>query len=196
MRKNLWLRTDEYEEAVRSLEWAFFISQSLETDPYFWKWFLITLHNSAQGFMILALWQGNGLLTFRPNISKRWLEAYRSGEPYPIEKLDNFLNLYLKVKDSDFLSSAGAHCFTPGDTHDYSLRKLNSIRNEFIHFTPKGWSLELTGLPKICLDTLDLIEWLGWHSNAFMWRKRIHDVRAKRALNKLRKLIQNLYPAD
>jgi hypothetical protein len=30
-----------------------------------------------------------------------------------------------------------------------SLWHLNSLRNDFIHFSPKGWSLEMSGLPKM-----------------------------------------------
>lgn len=58
MRQTRYLRTDEHEEAVRSLEWAEAQARSLGEDSYQWKWVLISLHNAVQGFMVLALWQG------------------------------------------------------------------------------------------------------------------------------------------
>jgi len=31
--------------------------------------------------------------------------------------------------------------------HDWAVKKLNELRNQFVHFAPKGWSLDLLGLP-------------------------------------------------
>jgi hypothetical protein len=186
MRQTRYLRTDEHEEAVRSLEWAEAQARSLGEDSYQWKWVLISLHNAVQGFMVLALWQGNGLLALRDKIAGKWLKAYRDGGDYPAEKLDEFLNLYQKVKDKDNFRYVGAISFIPGETHDDSLARLNSYRNMFIHFTPKGWSLGLGGLPHICLDALDIIQFCGWETAAVLWHKKAHVVRAKRAHRQLR----------
>lgn len=187
-----YLRTDEREEAVRSLEWAEIQARALLDDPYQWKWVLISLHNAVQGFMVLALWDGNGLLALRDKVAAKWLEAYRNGGPYPAEKLDEFLNLYKKVKDENNFHVIGAGPFSPSATHDNSFECLNSFRNEFIHFTPKGWSLELAGLPRVCLDVLDLAEFFGWKSTAILWYKQDHVKRAKRALKRLRRSLAAL----
>jgi hypothetical protein len=181
------LRTDEHDDAVRSLEWTAELSGRVATDQYVWKWILVALHNAAQGFMVLALWDGNGLRALRNNIAARWLKAHRSGAPYPVEKLDDFLNLYAKVK-----ARRGAKpAFRPGQTHDESLCRLNALRNDFIHFTPKGWALELGLLPPSCLDTLDLIEFLGWKSNQILWHKPTHVRRGKSAVYQMRKLLRS-----
>ena len=181
MAKSRYLRTDEHEEAVRSLEWAEQQARAVRDDPYQWKWVLISLHNAVQGFMVLSLWNGNGLLALRDEVAKKWLAARENKKPYPADKLDNFLNLYGKVKNIDNFQTIGATSFVPGETHDKSLARLNAFRNEFIHFTPKGWSLELAGLPDICLDVVDLIQFVGWKSTCILWRKKAHLIRAKRA---------------
>jgi len=138
--------------------------------------------------MVLALWNGNGLRALRDNVAEKWLKAHRSGAPYPAEKLDEFLNLYAKVK-----TRRGAKAgFSPGPTHDGSLRRLNSFRNEFIHFTPKGWSLELALLPPVSRDTLDLIAFLGWTSNQILWHKQSHVRRGKSAVYQMRHILQSL----
>lgn len=187
-----YLRTDEREEAVRSLEWAEAQSRSIAEDPYQWKWVLVALHNAVQGFMVLSLWNGNGLLALRDKVAAKWLDAHRNGGEYPVEKLDEFLNLYKKVKDKDNFHFIGAGPFIPGATHDDSFIRLNSLRNEFTHFTPKGWSLELRGLPSICLDTIDLIEFFGWNSTAILWHKQTLVPRGKRALKKIRTTMREL----
>ena len=192
MAKPGYLRTDEREEAIRSLEWAEQQARSLADDPYLWKWVLIALHNATQGFMVLALWNGNGLLALRDKIAAKWLSAYENGGPYPVEKLDEFLNLYKKVKDNGNFHVIGAGPFVPGPTHDTSFTRLNEYRNEFIHFTPKGWSLQLLGLPRVCLDALDLIEFFGWESTAVLWHKQVLASRAKRAVKRLRRTLCTL----
>lgn len=192
MRRSPYLRTDEREEAVRSLEWTAHQANSISDDPYQWKWVLIALHNAVQGFMVLALWNGNGLLALRDKIASKWLDAYNNGGPYPVEKLDEFLNLYKKVKDKDNFHVIGAEPFSPDAAHDESFTLLNTYRNEFIHFTPKGWSLELRGLPRVCLDALDLIEYFGWQSTAILWHKQALVPRAKRAVRHMRSTLHTL----
>lgn len=192
MRRSEYLRTSEHEEAVRSLEWAEIQARGLATDPYAWKWVLVALHNATQGFMVLALWNGNGLLTLRPRVAEKWLKAYQNGGPFPAQKLDEFLSLYAKVKDGSNFHTIGAGPYKPNLTADRSLELLNEVRNEFIHFTPKGWSLELAGLPTLGLDALGLIEFLGWQSTAITWYRRVHQVRAKRALKRLRKTLNTV----
>jgi hypothetical protein len=190
-----YLRTNEREEAVRSLEWARSQAALVQCDEYAWKWVLISLHNAAQGFMVLGLWGGNGLLALRDDIAAKWLRAYREGGKFPVEKLDDFLGLYRKVKSPTSFHSIGSVCFSGSETHDRSLKRLNDIRNDFIHFTPKGWSLEKTGLPQICLDTLDLIRHLGWETNAVTWYESGHRTRARRAERLLRRELQRLRSA-
>jgi hypothetical protein len=187
------LRTNEHEEAVRSLEFAESQARSIASDGYHWKWVLISLHNAAQGFMVLALWNGNGLLAMPPKLAEQWLAAHEAGTPYPKDKLDRFLNLYAKVKDDANFHYRGSVAFRPGSSHDASFKYLNDFRNEFIHFTPKGWSLLLPGLPAVALDVLSLIEHLGWRSSSILWHERSLQVRAKCALRRLRRTLNALH---
>jgi len=185
-----YLRTDEREEAVRSLEFARSQAALLSDDPYAWKWILISLHNAVQGFMVLALRNGNGLLALRDHIAAKWLKVYREGGEYPVEKLDDFLSLYEKVKKPSNFHRVSAACFAGSEARDLSMKRLNDIRNEFIHFTPKGWSLQMAGLPQICLDGLDLIRHLGWETNAVTWYHAGHRTRARRAERILRRAME------
>ena len=64
----------------------------------------------------------------------------------------------------------------PLATHDSTPATLNTLRNAFTHFTPKGWSLALDGLPAICLDVLDLLQFIGWESTSVTWHDRAYVV--------------------
>jgi hypothetical protein len=193
MKRHRWLRTDEREDAVRSLQWSASLVGAVESDPHTWKWQLVALHNAVQGFMVLALSKGNGLLALRPHIAKKWLEAYRarrtgSSIPFPPEKLDDFLSLYEKIKTAKYFRQA----FVPGTSHDHSLKLLNELRNGFIHFTPKGWSLELAGLPALLSDVADVISWCHDGSESLFWYKQVHRRRTISALRHLRRASKQL----
>lgn len=81
------LRADEREEAVRSLEWAAEQASRVALDAYHWKWVLVSMHNAVQGFLVLALWNGNGLLTLTAKGAAKWMKAYDTGGPFPEDRL-------------------------------------------------------------------------------------------------------------
>ena len=182
-RRRRWFHTDEREDAVRSLEWTLGLVRRVAANESIWKWLILSLHNAAQGYMVVALEKGNGLLALRPKIARSWLRAFQGNGPYPVEKLDDFLPLFEKVK----LPKHFATPFPSTPAHDKSIQRLNELRGYFTHFTPKGWSLELAGLPIIVRDTADLIEWAAFQSGA-TWHKLSHPKRTRRALAAIRRL--------
>jgi hypothetical protein len=179
----VWLKTDETEEAISALEMVAEQSVRMQEDTYRWKWVILAIHNALQGFMVLALRGGNGLRPLRNDIAAAWLKAYREGKDPPQEKLDSFLNLYKKIKSERMLFYVHSKKFLPKDRQESSIKKLNSLRNDFIHFLPRMWVLEVGGLPQICLDCLDVIQFLGSESGNIFWRNEIHQRRAQQALS-------------
>lgn len=187
-----WLHTDEHEEAVSALKTVAEWSGQIEGDILLWRWLTVALHNTIQGFMVLALRGSDGFLPLKDNVASQWLSAYREGGDYPVEKLDSFLNLYKKVKSKKMLYFIHSKRVVATDTQDRSVKKLNAIRNEFIHFLPRSWSLEVSGLPKICLDCLALVEFLAWESGNIIWHKERHNERVGLAIYKSKNNFQNL----
>ncbi len=150
-------------------------AEEAATDIRMWRWVIIALHNAVQGFMVLSLRHGNGLAALTEESAAAWLAAYEANATtYPEEKLDSYLCLYKKIKSTKYGTIGGNQKFVPRGSQGRSVRKLNRIRNDFIHFTPKGWSLELAGLPRICLDALALLSFLGWETSNILW----HDEEA------------------
>lgn len=140
-----------------------------EADLQAWRWFTIALHNASQGFMVLSLRHGNGLLALTDECYAAWMDAYENNKQYPQEKLDSYLCLYKKVKHAETGTIGGNTRFAPKGSQGRSIRRLISLRNEFIHFTPKGWSLEMSGLPRIGIDCAALISFLGWETPNIFW---------------------------
>jgi hypothetical protein len=187
-----YLRTDEAEEAVSALE---MVSESLagvKSDIYRWKWALIALHSAVQGFMVLALRGGNGLSALKDDVAAAWLEAYEKGTPLPQERLESYENLYRKIKGNRMLIYVHSKKFAPKGTQGGSINKLKDLRDDFIHFVPRGWSLEVSGLPRLFADCLDVIEFLGWDCGNVLWHEAAVEARAKNAISSARVSLQQL----
>lgn len=181
-----WLRTNEQEEAVSSLEATSDWVRRVERDVDFWRWVVLALHNSTQGFMVLALRGSDGLLPLRDKIASQWVEAYRTDGKYPEEKLDSFLNLYKKIQSDRILFFVHSAKFVPTGTQDRNVRKLNALRNDFIHFLPRSWFLEVSGLPRLCLDCIEVVRFLGWECGNVLWHEEPRQDRALAALERAR----------
>jgi len=164
-----WLETDEYEEVRETLKSLLHFHDLSKRDVAYWKWVFVALHNLVQGCMVIALTGTSGLGALNPAIEKRRRIAWSKGEPQPREqdKLLRFLELYEKIKMQDTLEAASGGQYAGSESHDYSMKKINDLRNEFIHFTPKGWYLDLAGAVQIISDCLDVAEFLVESSGRF-----------------------------
>ncbi len=176
-----FLRTGTFVETISALEMATDELARTRTDSYRWKWVILALHSALQGMMVLALEGSNGLRVLKPKDAKRWLDAYESRAPLPADlEMDNFLNLYEKIKSDTILFYVTSKKFTPEGTQGKSIEDLNRLRNQFVHFTPCSLSLILNGLPEMTIDCLNIAQFLAWDSNNIGWPKDLVE-RAERA---------------
>ncbi|SRR6266404_8936055 len=165
----MWIRTDEHEEAIGALE-AFcrFVARVRE-DPFEWRWAILSLHTALQGFMVVAIRDSAGMFPLANDVAAAWLAAYRSGLPPPREELDSFPNLYRKIKRREIATFLQGQPLVPSGTQGHSVRMLNRIRNQFVHFVPASWSLQADGLPGIGLDCLAVIRYLAHDYRDLVW---------------------------
>lgn len=177
-----WLKTDEYKEAVSALEFVLESASKLSTDICRWRWVILSLHSALQGFMVIALRHSDGSGPVPNDIIVRILTAHRNKQPQPDEMLHKFLVLYRLLRGQRMERYIHSKRFRPQGTQSWSVRRLNMLRNEFIHFTPKGWSLEVSGLPHICLDCLGVIRFLQSESGNIFWHNDSLRERASTAI--------------
>ena len=78
---------------------------------------------------------------------------------YPRMKLADPKTLFQRLynKDKRYEGGAGG-ILEVNQRQRRSFGRLNDLRTKFTHFSPKGWSVELTGLPVIFGDVLDVLE--------------------------------------
>jgi hypothetical protein len=177
MKRDPWLSTDESVEAVLSLEMVSETLPRVLDNIHYWKWVLISLHNALQGYMVLALKGSGGLNILTKECAQQWMAAEtRDDDVLPERKLDNFLNLYKKIKaDRLMMMFIDSQPFKPHGTQTESVKMLNKLRNDYIHFLPKGWVLRVHGLPRVSRDCIDIIEFLAFECGNILW----HDPNLK-----------------
>ncbi len=178
MSKEIYLRTDDLTEAIKSLEMVEKLLPDLLHDLYVWKWVILALHSSLQGFMVAALKGSSGLAVLTDKSAEAWLKAHRAGSrTVPRQKLDSFPNLYKKIKTEKMLKYHGSKKFVSTEEQDWSVRKLNSLRNDFIHFRPMLLWIRKEGLPRITKECLSVIKFLAIDSGNVWFRKGYSPVK-------------------
>lgn len=162
MKGNNFLRTDELIESISSLRIVELNLRAVIDDALYWKPVLIMLHNSLQGFMVCSL-RGSNNYNVLTKKSLKQMILYDSGklDVYPEEKLLDFMSLYHRTKNSKYSNII----FESSKDIDINIKALNKWRNEFIHFKPKGLSLEVTGMPLMVKDSINLIEFIVFKSS-------------------------------
>ncbi len=185
MVREIWFGTNERTEVAKALE---MLERTLDlaiSDLYYWKWVIIALHNAVQGAIVCTISGSAGFGALKPQIAAEWLRVYRAETgDYPEERLDWFPNLYCRMKAQ--LGYAPPRCV------DKSIKRLNSFRNEFIHFTPKTWDIMANGLPRMAADCLGVLGYLAWDTRRFFWYEEEEGARAKRHYQRCLDLLEHL----
>jgi len=163
--EEVWLHTDEREDVLASLRMVSSSCDAVQADIGAWKWVVVGIHSALQSAMAFHLGFGNDLLVSRHEDAAAWLAAHEDGTPYPEMMMDSFPSLYKKLKRHEVLG----YRFTPSGTQGGNINRLNRFRNEFVHFMPKGWSIEVSGMPALCLDCLDVVDQLDQNSLCMRW---------------------------
>jgi hypothetical protein len=141
-----WYRTDEKENAVDYLEAAAdFYSRE---HPHKWKWLTISLHAALYGFSILAI---------------------KGTDPDRVKKGKNLISLWEALKrcqnDTYMRQYSDSQTLTLSPDEKRSIEKLSdAFRNNFEHFMPTLWSIEVSGFPIIVRNVSRVIEFLASQS--------------------------------
>lgn len=193
MEQSGWLKTDEREEGLAALEFLTEISAPLPSDNYRWKWVFVVLHNAVQAFMVLALRQSDGGGPIRDDVMAKIRRAWETKTIPPAEKLDSFLGLYKKIKRAERMQKYGqSRPLVATPEQDRSMKTLHELRNDFLHFTPKGWALELSGAVDISLNSLEIIRFLVNESGTIWWHDESERERFSSSWQNLHSQFQGL----
>ena len=150
-----FLRLSEHMNALDYLEKAQRFLYEADEDCTAWKWVIISLHGALYGFAVCALEQGNVLNVIKGN-RKSAMDKLKKGTA----RLVSFWEVLRRCQDPAQVGNARALQLSRRQKESLdTLVKL--LRNEFEHFIPKGWSIELHGMPQIAIHTLEIIGFLA-----------------------------------
>jgi hypothetical protein len=169
----IWIRTNEAEDVAGSIRHAIRAANFVSEDPQAWKWVALALHSALQGACICHL-----TTTFAPlgavtdRNASEWVAYIEDQRTDPDAKppKTNLMALPDLLKAVRKPNSAGDSSNNPGvGMSDSELNWLCSfhktIRNEFVHFEPKQWSIEVSGIPELAKLIARIIEDIleqGW----------------------------------
>lgn len=151
------IRTNEAEDVGGSIRHAIRAAQFVGEDSQAWKWVMMALHSALQGACVCHL-----ITTAAPvgAVTQRnageWLAYFEDLRTNPNAKQPktHLMGLPDLLKAVHKPHSAGDHSNAAGvKISESELRCLHSfhknIRNQFVHFEPMAWSIELSGIPEI-----------------------------------------------
>ncbi|WP_234902507.1 hypothetical protein [Agrobacterium larrymoorei] len=155
--KDRWIQTSETEDVAGSIRHAIRAAQFVAEDPLAWKWVVLALHSALQGACVCHLTTTAtplGAVTKRNALE--WHAYFENSVTDPkVKPPDIYLmalpDLLLAVRKP---YSAGDRSNAAGivinQTELRWLRRFHvDIRNQFVHFAPMGWSIDMSGIPEI-----------------------------------------------
>ncbi|ATC30997.1 hypothetical protein CA606_00780 [Caulobacter vibrioides] len=160
-----WVETDEAEDVAGSVRHVLRCWPLTVDDPQAFKWTALALHAALQGACVCHLTTTCppvGAVTERN--AGEWLAWYERSRTDPDAKapktyLMDLPALLKTIRQPDTQgggeTSAGIS-LTDGELN-WLLRFHNDLRNQFVHFSPQGWSIEISGLPGLAELTARII---------------------------------------
>ena len=179
-----WLRFTAETNALDFLERAGEFIQQTKSDVKAWKWVILALHGALYGFAICAC---------RSTDYENIIQRTKKG----IERLISLDDALRICQDGGRMGTLyGGKPLELTESQKYSIKMLKkSLRNNFEHYIPKGWSIEIHGLPGITMDILDIIRFLSVETFRYQHLNQSQRRRIKSIIFQSKQLLKksNLY---
>jgi hypothetical protein len=175
----VWIRTDELDDALDNLEMVAFFLEALPPQRK-WKWASIALHQALYGFAICATTPSNSSFALQDPTN-------------PNSHLVSIWTALERAKDPDWMLRTHSKPLRTTPDEDQAICKLvREFRNEFAHFRPKGWSIEVSGMPTLLRYVLRVIEHFALAADAITYYDETSPERAEKAIARVRSALQRL----
>jgi hypothetical protein len=168
-----WINTNEVEDVIGSIRHVVRTAHFTQEDHLAYKWVLLALHSALQGACVCHLTTTAhplGAITQRNAVE--WTDFFEKSRTNPGAKrpktylmaLPELLKAVRKERSAGDQRAESAVAIS-----DEELRLLkhfnDNIRNQFVHFEPMGWSIEITGIASLVELIVRIIEGIldaGW----------------------------------
>lgn len=168
-----WIRTNQAEDVAGSVRHAIRAAGFVSEDPLAWKWVIIALHSALQGACVCHLTTTAppfGAVTKRNAYA--WLTYFEDSRTDPTAKppptrlmaLPELLKAVRKPESPGDRSNATGIKISD-DELSWLRRFHEHTRNQFVHFEPRAWAIDVSGVPEIAKLIARIIEDIlrvGW----------------------------------
>ena len=156
--------TDERQDVLSSLDNCVLSLTRSRDFGGAWKWVVLSMHSALQGAMVCHLSGTAQLGALTETSAARWRRWYeRSGRAGksnlpPVERVAAASELFRRLSTSEGrLEQQCGAVIEITDRQRESFRQINLLRNELVHFGPKGWSIDIDVIREAVLDALDVL---------------------------------------
>ena len=141
-----YARFTEETNALDYLEKTIFFIKSAVSNPVDWKWIILSVHGALYSFLIYALKGPNP-----DNVSFK-TKAWKA-------KLIDFMEALKRCQDPTQINVSGfSKALQLSKEQKQSVKRIHDeFRNQFVHYLPTIWSIELVGMPEIVARALDVV---------------------------------------
>jgi hypothetical protein len=163
-----YLHLTEEINALDYLEQAYHYIQQTENIDIAWKWVVITLHGALYGFSICAL---------KGTDYARVTTKNRKG----VERLISFNEALKRCQDQRWMhmTAMSKHLQLSGQQKKYIKILKDLFRNNFEHYIPKFWSIELHVMPQMTINILNIIRFLALETSPYIHLNQTQKKRLK-----------------
>ena len=181
-----WFETDVGPHFIDCLSQCENQIASLEKCSRNWPWVFVALASFLQAACVLYLDERDsmGVDALSDKDRKRKIASLQhdyTGEPIGNLKLANPKTLLSRVRKQSRIPIL--------DKKKHRLARVFSLRNEFMHFTPKGFSLELSGAVDLCeisfQSVIEIISDKGMYGST-----RLEDASRRASIERCRSLLK------
>ena len=157
MSKQNWLVTDEALDVLGSVRHTLRCLDFVKDDTHAWKWVILSLHGALQGACVCHLSTTAipvGAVERHNAIEwSKYFEARRTNPDakLPDTRLMNLPDLLKTVRREGTCGSGWNEAAVKIDDNEINwlIRIHNECRNQLMHFSPTGWSIEVSGVPRL-----------------------------------------------
>ncbi|CAG36027.1 hypothetical protein [Desulfotalea psychrophila] len=141
-----YVQFDRLSDAESSLDELCSCLERVSKSEHAWKYAIISTHCALQGYLCIALRNGNSFQTWKKNQYKKWQEADDNELKLPDPQLDFFMELFDKV-------------FSSSTNIDRNLIVwLNETRNGLVHFNTDSYLIEKALIIKAVAQAVQAIK--------------------------------------
>lgn len=155
-----YIRTNEISDFLCSLAWTKIALDQVEINSDNWKWVVLSLHSTLQGALVCHLTGTANLGALeRGSAYDKWFAWLhnQTGDAPRRPRLADLKELSKRLQDQGSRLEVAGDIISLTQQQKLAIELLHELRNQFTHFQPQAWSIEVVGLRPMLASVVDVV---------------------------------------